>query len=215
MIKKLWMSLAVCCAALFLCAGENTPAESADETAVKEVVLQIHRCLREFDIAGAMAFIQIPDYEYTDADGSKTGAEELQEDMAQLADMGRVLSITARSEATLLELVAAVFAMNSDELDSETRALISEVADTDGGRKLADESRRTLSDMLTEYQNQMDEKIRSYRVVSVAVDGNKAQLVYTIRQSDETVERITAELVKGSDGRWKIVKQRAAGVDAE
>ena len=215
MIKKLWMSLVVCCAALFLCAGENTPAESADETAVKEVVLQFHRCLRDFDIAGAMALIHSQGYEHIDADGNKRDFNDWQQMLAQLADMGKGLQVAEQPELSLEQIVSAVFAMNSGELDSETKALISGIAGTESGRKLADESRRTLADMLAVYRNRIDEKIRSFSVISVAVENSRADLVYLIKSHDGRLEKVSAVLIKNPQGKWQLQKQRAVYAEPE
>ncbi len=214
-MKKLFALLTAFFAVSLLTAGEEAAAVSADEAAVREVIPQFQRCLREFDIAGGLGFICQQEYEYIDADGNKSDFSDLQEELTRLAAMGKVLSVTAKPEATLLELVSAVFAMNSDELDQETKALVSSVAATAEGRKLAEESRRTLADMLETYHRQRDEWLDGFTVVSVAIEGNTARLIYTVSLRDERPERVTAVLQKGSDGKWRIRQQRAVYAEAD
>ena len=109
-------------------------------------------------------------------------------------------------DASLLEIVSAVFVMNESEMTPELRETINSLEDNAEGRKLAVESAKTLSEIHRIYLEAVRELWAGCEVVEVNVDKDAAQLVYRMKESGaERVNEYTLELEK-VNGKWLIKK---------
>lgn len=175
----------------------------ASEEAVKEVLKDLHKYQLEMN-GTQMLTLYHPSYTEVDADGKRISYAELKEEMAELDAMRKVITKATLPEATLLEIVSAVFVMNESEITPELRETINEVQNHADGKKLAAESAKTLEEIHKIYIDSVEDFWKSCEIVSVAVEKESAQMVYRMKDPDgKTILEYTVDLIK-INNKWLI-----------
>ncbi|MBQ4328937.1 MAG: hypothetical protein IJC27_04345 [Lentisphaeria bacterium] len=177
----------------------------ASEDAVKQVLKDMEKFQLEMN-GSAMLELYHPAYVEIDLEGNKTAYSQIKDNMQELDAMRQVIMKATLPDASLLEIVSAVFVMNESEMTPELRETINSLEDNAEGRKLAVESAKTLSEIHRIYLEAVRELWAGCEVISVKVDKDLAQLVYKMKESgSDRINEYTLELEK-VNGKWLIKK---------
>ena len=184
----------------------STAALSAGEAAVKQVITDFYQRSYELDGNGVLALFH-PEFTCEDGDGKRDIAT-VRQACKEIDDMRNVIRPATAENATLLDVVQALFAMRGDELDSEAQKLAKELENTEEGKQMKAKAVNALKEMEKIYQQQIDAVRASLNIISVVVKDESAVISYTVKQQDET-ELWQMDMAR-KDGKWLIKKLKVS-----
>ena len=169
-------------------------------------------CLVNMDGSGLMKLLH-PDFTDEDEEG-KTSYSEMQVMCGELDDMRRVMERALVPGASLLDVMTAVFAIDGEKLDDETRRMIKEAENTEEGKKVRDESVAAIKEVKKIARQEVTDEQQTLKINSLKINGQNAKLAFTV-MVDEKCEYNYWDLTK-VDGKWLIKKSRSTSkADAE
>ena len=178
---------------------------AATEDSVKLVLKDMEKFRSEMNGSAILELLH-PAYVEIDAEGNKKEYAQIKDEMLQLDAMRKVITQATMPEASLLDIVSAVFAMSQNEMTPELRETINSLENSVEGKKLAAESAKILSDIHSMYLESERKMWAGSEVISVKVDKESAQLVFKIKAQDsERIDECTLDMEK-VNGKWLVKK---------
>lgn len=199
-MKKLFLMLA----AIFM-----ATAVYAGEAAVLEKQRQLLQLLADFELDKALELLH-PEYVEVDTDGGVTTRDKA----VMIAELYKITQKIMAGNAKLSDFMLLVTVASGREVTAEMRQQFLAMDNAPDAAEKQALIRGQVMPYMTQYNNslatlksQMQSALNTYKVISCAVNGSEAKVIYEIREIDsEKIEIREADWIK-VDGKWLCKKE--------
>lgn len=172
----------------------------ADAKAVRQTVLDVQKNILAGNLQNAVKYYH-KNFISIDSKGKKTNIRHLR----SAVNTHKRFQQAIKPDSKLLDIVNFYSYVRRKKLSDEDKKTVLAIQDSEIGKTRADALRKELQQLWDVQFKKMSDSWNTLKIVSVSVNGNSAQVVFTMTSSSKVPDEITWDLVKVKKS-WRIIK---------
>lgn len=186
-------------------APETAPETvAADEAAIRNLLNDSYTCLLEKNPDKLLSMLH-PEYVLIQ-NNEKSSLDDVKRIVDDMKKMYDIIERASAPDASLKTVIEAVFEICPGIIDEDSAGVIDGLENTEQGRELRDKAKETLKSFDRIYRETLEKEMESLKIESVAVTGDKAKLIHTVKDADGKNVRGESWLIK-VNGKWLFIRQ--------